>query len=560
MQTNNVYKNYLCRLKGQIWRNWIYRCLLLGAAMAILTGAVHAADPLRQTLLDTLREIENPIQEWDKDGSLELSATIAIGIIGLVITLIQALSSFWIKIITALLGFISGSLILVNQNCFDADHRAYRSLAKQSHELIRDFRIELSRLYPDPLIPLKQDQFNDLMEQLIKVKKTVRDLESATLGKNTVPSASASTASISLISSAYAEGANDMPEWAKVLPIDADNIYFLGVANDRTAAAARDNAQKQAKAAVESSFETALHSYSSIPVEDVAHLAHEISESGEVVSTFVVPASGAYRGYALVRVPRALTALSAKTFFLTHGLPFDSKLLDQIAAGEKTKQAAATEADEQKAASEKGVVYVHVAVVADRAIGEVLRQSIGEVVSAPGAEVRASQPSNTVRYFNSEDSTLAAKIKDLAEKTLASEGYSVQLQLKDGYAEGYRAPKHQFEVWLAPIPRIAPRVSLEVEEGTPADRVEALREALTAAGYEVSKAQFVSGIPSHDTRVYYYKKSDAEEANSLVKALAELGLTTSRETATKANPRPDFRPRHYDLRISKNSFTAERSP
>jgi hypothetical protein len=563
MQTKNICKKRLsCPTGGHIWLNWICRCLLLGAGIAMVTGAVHAAaDPLRQLVLDSLADIEKEIHEWDRAGSWELTATIVVGIIGGVAAALQAIKSGWARVVTAVLGVLSGVLVIVNQNCFDVDHRVYRSLAQQSHKLVRDFTMQLG-LYPSPLT---RDDYKDLCTQVIKLEKDVGDLQRAVFGKNTTPAAHASIHTFlpSLISTAYAmEGASDMPDWAKTLPNDADNIYFVGVANDRTAAQARDAAQQQAKAAVESSFETALRSYSKIPAEDVAHLAHEISESGEVVSTFVVPASGAYRGYALVRVPRALTALSAKSFFLAHSLPFDPKLLDQIAVGDKTKQVAATEANEQKAAAQKGVAYVHVATPADRALGAVLCQSIGEVVSAPSVEVQISQPANTVRYFNSEDAGLAAKIKDVAEKTLAAEGYSIQLQLKDEYAEGYKTPKqqHQFEVWLAPVPRIAPRVNLEVQTGTPADRIEELKKALVAAGYEVSKTENVPRIPSRNARVFYYKKSDADEANSLVKALPDLGLLSSKETATLAKAPSDFRPRHYDLRVGKDTFAGESSP
>lgn len=158
-----------------------------------------------------------------------------------------------------------------------------------------------------------------------------------------------------------------------------------------------------------SSLEIALATYSTqIPAEDVSHLVREISDAGETISTFVAPVSGTYRGYALVRVPRTLVALTVKSFFITHGLTFNERLLSRIAQGNNTTASAVKQANEQKAAADKGVVYVHVAEVADRAIGEVLRQALGDVVSAPAAEVQISQPSNTVRYFNPEDATLAA--------------------------------------------------------------------------------------------------------------------------------------------------------
>jgi hypothetical protein len=552
------------KLPRRTWRRrkWIRPGLaLLAAILAVSTGTIHAAaDPLRQAVVDALTEIEGGIKEWDRLGSWELTSTILLGIVGLAVTGLQVFQAKWAKIVTAVLGLVSGAGIIINQNYFDADARAYHSLVKRAHVKVGDFKMQFA-LYQPPLHdPLSTDDYKFLSEALVTLKKSIADLEDSVLGKNPTPAAqtSASAISLSWATTAYAMAAATVPEWANTIPADADNFYFIGVANDRSATAARDAAKEQARAAVDSSFQKALGTYPQIPTDDIAHLAHNISEFGEVVSTFVAPSSETYRGYALVRVPREFAALTVKNFFLIHNLPFDPKLLDRIAAGYQTKASSVTEANEQKAAAEKGIVYIHIAVVADRAIGEVLRQAIGEVVSAPGAEVQVSQPSNTVRYFNTEDVGLAAQIKDLAEKTLAGEGYSVQLQLKDGSAEGYKVPKHQLEVWLAPVPRsVGPRISFEVQNGTPPDRVEALKKALAAAGYEVSQIEFLSGISSHDARVFYYKKSDAEEANSLVRTLAELGLRPSREMATLANPRPDFRPRHYDLRIGKDSFTSE---
>jgi hypothetical protein len=536
-------------------RNWISVCIVFGAATILATGTVHAADAYRQALLDPLREIEKGIQQWQKVGSWALSATIAIGIIGLVITVIQAVSSLWIKIVTAVLGFISGSLVLVNQNCFDADHRAYRSLAKRSQELVSNFKMQLSHLAPDPLIPLTRDQFEDLYKQLIKLREDIGNLDKATFGKNAVPPATPiASLSLSLISSAYAmEGANDMPGWTKVVPSDTDNIYFVGVGNDRTAAAARDTAQKQAKAAVESSFETALHSYSKIPADDVAHLAHEISGFGEVVSTFVVPTAGAYRGYALVRVSRALIALSAKGFFLAHHLSFDPKLLDQIAAGDKTRIAAATEANEQKTAAQTGVVYIQIANEKDRGVGEALRKDLSSVISAPGVQVAVSQPANTVRYFNAEDAALAQIVRDRAQKYLAAEGYPTELQIENPSGTSLKGQNKRIEVWLAEMQQLKPRVYVEVDNGTPPDKLQTLKGQLEQNGYEVHLEK-PSDVPNQEARILYYRDSDATEAEVLLKQLPELGVLSSRDMPTKIKGTSDARPRHFDLRIGKNTF------
>jgi hypothetical protein len=415
-------------------------------------------------------------------------------------------------------------------------------------------------LYPDPL---SRDDFKDLSSQLVKLEKTVRDLQRTILGKNAAPPAqpSANGGAISLISAAYAASDTDSaPDWAKRLPNDPDSIYFVAVANDATAAAAREAAQQQAKAAVETSLATALNSYSQIPADDVGHLAQQIAKSAEIVSTFVVPTGGTYRGYALARVSKPVAMLSAKSFFLAHNVPFDPKLLGLIAAGRETEAAATAAANQQKTAAQNGVAYIHVASPTDRSIGEALRQSLSEVISAPPIEVQVSEPTNTLRYFGTDDLILAKRVRDAAEKAMTAEGYTVQLELKDEQAEGFRARKSHFELWLGPLPHIPPRIHFEVEAGTPPDRVAKLKQELTGAGYQVPKIESVSGIPSQEARLFYYRKSDVDEANSLAKTLSSYGLSSAGEAATLAKAPSDFRPRHYDLRIGKSSFSAEPGP
>jgi nucleotide-binding universal stress UspA family protein len=539
----------------------VYLCLLLLLSIAFVAGAAWGADPdLRQALEDRLAQSQHDVDGWRKSASWELTATILIAITGLVIAVIQTSKKSWIKGMTAILGFISGALVVVNQQYFDADHRAYRSLAKQGQQQINDFRMQLIQFSG----PLSKEDFKDLSSQLKKLETDLGDAERAIFGKNPVPPVKGSTnaPSFSLITSAYAsEGTNGMPDWAKTVPTDRGNIYFVGIANDKTAAGARDSAREQAKASTESSFAAALTSFPQIPSADATKLARDISTSGEVVSTFVSPVSGTYRGYALFRLPRTATASTAKTYFLAHSVPFDEALLNQIAAGDKAKQAAATGVEKQKKAVEKGVAYIHIATPTDVLIATILRKSVGEVVSAPKVEVQISQPADTVRYFNSGDVNLATKVKDVAAKTLAAEGYSVPLQLSDESTKGFKTKyPHQVELWLAPLPRVRPRVHLQVESGSSTEQVEQLQQNLAAAGYDVVKSETVEGIPSQEASVLYYKQSDADEANSLTKALSDLGLLNSRDTASLAQEPADSGPRHYDLRVGKDSFRQNSSP
>ena len=294
--------------------------------------SAFATDRFLQSIQDTLGDIQKSIDGWQRHGSWELSISILIGIVGLVVTALQVVASRWIKAVTAGLGILSGVLVLLRQNYFEADHRAYYSLSDQAHQLVSQFKRQLAP-YGEPL---QQKDYIFLSDQLTELQQKINNLRDAAFGKNPAPLVHASALDLSLISSAYAEDIADVPDWAKTVPTDQGNIYFVGVANDRTAAAARDTSQQQAQGSVESSFEAALRSYPQIPAEDAAQLSHKISASAEVVSTFVVPASGAYRGYVLLRVPRSLAILTAKSFFLAHGLGLEPKAADEIYDSAKT--------------------------------------------------------------------------------------------------------------------------------------------------------------------------------------------------------------------------------
>ena len=55
------------------------------------------------------------------------------------------------------------------------------------------------------------------------------------------------------------------------------------------------------------------------------------------------------------------------------------------------------------------MAYIQIAEEKDRALGNALREEIGPIVSAPGVELRKSEPENSVRYFSPEDAALESE-------------------------------------------------------------------------------------------------------------------------------------------------------
>ena len=71
---------------------------------------------------------------------------------------------------------------------------------------------------------------------------------------------------------------------------------------------------------MKSSLTSALDASGKAQVVDVERLADSVSQTGDVVATFVAPSGDAYRGYALIRQPRKVTDINVQKFLLSQGL------------------------------------------------------------------------------------------------------------------------------------------------------------------------------------------------------------------------------------------------
>ena len=205
---------------------WI-ACLVMVLLSAIGTLRADPDPDYRQVLLESVTKLRSEIRGWEQQANLELRLTIAVGIAALVISALQAADAKWAKIATVILGIGSGTLVFTSQQCFDADHRAYRSLAKQADQLVDGFERQLKVARN----PLSRDDYNDLSTQLEKLTGTVNRIAATLLKGGGVAGFDVTSrpTSFSFINSAYAQDITSaVPSWAKTIPDDPDNIYFLG--------------------------------------------------------------------------------------------------------------------------------------------------------------------------------------------------------------------------------------------------------------------------------------------------------------------------------------------
>ena len=534
-----------------------YRFLVVFAAVFILSHSAFAAIP-DPFLEGKVHAIENQIIGWEHEASIIRNLTFAVIALGIIIAALQTVKPVWVKILVAVLS-VSTSLIAAYTGVYySADHRAFERLSKFAQYKVGDFRDEVEPVpHPDDTL------LKVFRDKLSKIKGEIARFEEETL-KNLVPSTPTTMLSWPGISSAFAAdeapSAMRAPEWLKNPPRDDRNLYFVGVAEGTSVEAARTNALESARSIAAKTIESAARKSQQLNAKEeyIADFTQAVASPAEVVNTFVTPnaQSGTYRASALLRLPRSVAAFNAETFFVDKGLPYDQTLLRGIESNTSALAAVAQQATQvQRTAVNSGLVYIHIPREEDRPVAEALRQNLSKIFSAPGVE-KAAPPatSNVVRYFRPEDSKLADAVKTAAETFLSQEGYKTNLALENLSGTTVTGTPQQIEIWLGPISTLKPRVYLEVEQGTSTATVDKVKSALESKGFAVPKVEQVTGVRSGESRVFYYKTSDAQKADALAQALPELGIQNSRESATKITGPADAQPGHFDLRVGKDSF------
>jgi hypothetical protein len=549
-----------------IWRRDIKAFILVLTASWYLVWTSAWAATADLYLDGKMKVIDDDIGSWIRTGQIIAWLTFAIAAIGIIVAAFQVAKNKWIKILAAVLSVVSALIIAFNHIFFTADYRAYQKMAKAARSKLEAFRDEL-----DGFPNLDQATTHDLHMKFSKLKSDIDELEQRTIYNATVVAnrivASPDLGEI-LLSTARADEKTSSvrpPAWVTKLPSDEHNLYFVGIAEGDTLDDARKNALLKAESVVAEAFDEATKRSGKLTgrVEFVADLTKSLAGASEVAATFAGPSPTGvgYRAFTLLRLSKSVAAVNAETAFVENGVPYDKAFLDSLNGGSAVLANTSVQAtNEQRQAVNNGVVYIQFTNESNRPLAEALRQSLSSIANAPSIQLQPDNQEDVVRYFHKEDADLASKVKQAAEIFLDQEGYRTTLRLDDLSETAVTGKNKQVEVWLAQKPMGKPRVNLKVQTGTSPGRVEGLKKALVEAGYEVSKIESVDVIPSHDARVIYYKKSDAEKANSLVKALPELGVTSFRETATEIKERPGGRPNQYDLNVGKDTLGTEPSP
>ena len=534
-------------------RRLCYAFLLVLALFALSQHAFAViSDPF---LEEKVKGMEGQIGGWEHNVTVLQTLTFLVVAIGIIVAAIQAVSGRWIRGLVAILSVASALIVAYNQNFYPADYRSFERLAKAARYKVDAFREEV-----EGFGPLNDAALKEFRKKLGDLKAEIANLEEQTL-KGQVPAPSNSTSSFPGINSAYAMDPSSVraPAWLKNPPKDEKNFYFAGVAEGTSLETARANALANARNIAAKAIETAARRSDRLKDHEelIADFIQAVTHSAEVVDTFVTPNTqqSTYRASALLRLAKSVAGFNAEAFFIDKGLAFDQELVRGIDSDTSNLTDIAQRATEaQRTAVNSGVVYIQIPREEDRPVAEALRQALSQVIAAPGVEKAATSGRlNVVRYFRDEDAALADKVKRTAETFLDHEGYKTALSLENLAGTAVKGAPEQIEIWLGEMAILKPRVYLEVEQGTPQATINKVKSALQSKGYDVPKVEEISGARSTESRVFYYKASDAKKANSLVQSLGEFGVNSSRDSATKIVGPADARPGHFDLRIGKSS-------
>ena len=285
-----------------------------------------------------VQTIEGRVHSWGTTALTIECLTYAVVAIGIIVAALQAAENKWIKIGAAALAVVSALIVAFNHTFFPADDRAYQKVARHAQRKLADFNLELNRYSESELDKPTRD---GLIDKFRALQQNVDDFEDGTiLGGSTETS---NTAGLSLdgifATTAWADEQTDsarVPEWARKVPTDERNIYFLGTGKATTFDGARDTALTKARETV---TETVTQAASTLPSlarqpQMVSKLAKALADSAQIAETFTAPSSGGgFQSSVLLRVSKNAATFTAQSVFVESGVPYDTSFLDKVKMG-----------------------------------------------------------------------------------------------------------------------------------------------------------------------------------------------------------------------------------
>jgi len=306
------------------------------------SGQELTAD-LEETLQGQLDRRIEKVEAWRFSARTTLGLTLAVGILGFVVSALQAHKRP--KLATTVLGVTISTLTLVNNAVYQADHKTFRRAANRAEAYIEEAELHLARVGSvDPASPADWDfVVGELKKKLKAIDAIERELDGekssasevqlaeVPLGERIVGRALAATSILAGEAQAQKDGGAP-PRWISIPPRSNEALYFVGSAvgdSLRDASErARDAAEDEAAGYLEARIERGLGRSAGI---DAGKLARHLVESAEVVSTYYSPPSrGRYRLWALLELDRDSIATDLELYGLTERRPVPRSVVHRL--------------------------------------------------------------------------------------------------------------------------------------------------------------------------------------------------------------------------------------
>lgn len=263
--------------------NRLLSLVLLIVGCAITGSAI--ADPLLASVDEALKEPIRLVAEWESDRTIAFSMVAIVFFLGAIIAIIQALPTNASKICAVVLGSAVTLLTALSNAYFDFDHRQYKAMASLGRQLLTEINIKKIQLQD---FPLDQKQAREaIFEDIRRNANAIVGLPASFKERAVQSSAATSAERLTgmLISPALAQQ-SPTPAWVNKLPVDDDNLYFLGNADGRDYLAVQQASRQNAYDEARSYLAGRLQASGKNSGVDSASAAKYLLDSARVASTY----------------------------------------------------------------------------------------------------------------------------------------------------------------------------------------------------------------------------------------------------------------------------------
>ena len=281
-------------------------------------------------VLDKLVDgVDNKIQSWRLYFWISLISIMAVGLLGLMITLFQSIDQVKYKIYIICFGTIISACTFLSHTFLKGDYRQYD-------------RIEQEGL-------LKQEELGNLVEIYktadVENKKTIwpniktlvfqiNSLEDSLLASKVDFTPKIESAAFQFINAAYAGTA---PNWVNSLPEDSDYLYFIGFADAQSLAGLDAAAQKNA---MQSAANYMVEQFGPEAKKiDAEKLAKFLANSTESYSSYISSTDNKiYRYYSLIRISKNTMKTSIQLFGIENNVDIPDALVAKIDEAQRVRE------------------------------------------------------------------------------------------------------------------------------------------------------------------------------------------------------------------------------